>query len=81
MEAGKTYYYKVQLLNRAGTSVASSVVSATIPTPTEELPLTWNFSAIGNTLGGAKYAEAQDTSFIAAIHNAVFINGKKTVVW
>ena len=63
VEAGKTYFYKVQLLNRAGTSEQSGVVSATVPEPTDELPLSWNFTAIGTNLGGAHYTEAQDTSF------------------
>ena len=66
VEAGKTYYYKVQLLNRAGSSEQSAAVSATVPEPTDELPLSWNFTAIGTKLGGARYTEAQDTSFIVS---------------
>jgi len=66
VEAGKTYYYKVQLLNYAGSSEQSDVVSATAPESTDELPLSWNFKSIGTTLGGGRYVEAQDSSFIVS---------------
>ena len=66
VETGKTYYYKVQLLNHAGSSELSEIVSATAIEPSDELPLSWNFTAIGTKLGGARYAEAQDTSFIVS---------------
>lgn len=66
VEPGKTYYYKVQLINRAGSSEQSGSVSATVPEPIGELPLSWNFTAIGTSLGGARYAEAQDTSFVVS---------------
>ena len=56
----------MQLLNRAGTSEQSEAVSATVPEPKDELPLSWNFTAIGTKLGGARYTEAQDTSFIVS---------------
>ena len=63
VEAGKTYYYKVQLLNRAGESPQSEAVSATAQTGSNELPLGWGFTAIGTKLGGGLFAEAQDSTF------------------
>ena len=63
VEAGKTYYYKVQFINYAGSSEQSEAVSATIPEIQDELPQGWAYSAIGTSLGGARYVEAQDTSF------------------
>ena len=63
VEAGKTYYYKVQLLNRAGDSPQSEAVSATAQVGSNELPLGWSFAAIGTKLGGGLFAEAQDSTF------------------
>ncbi|MGN0233741.1 MAG: alginate lyase family protein [Bacteroidaceae bacterium] len=63
VETGKNYYYKVQLLNKAGSGPQSDVVSVTIPEPTDELPLGWTFSPIGTTLGKATFSSAQETSF------------------
>ncbi len=62
VEAGKTYYYKVQFINLAGYSEQSDVVSATAQGGTEELPAGWTFAPVGTTLGGSLYTPAQDTT-------------------
>jgi len=66
VEEGKTYYYRVQLLNQAGNGTRSSIVNATVPEATDQLPTGWKFAALGTQLGGASYVEAQDSSFVVS---------------
>lgn len=62
-EPGKKYYYKVQLVNKAGASEYSDIVSATAQAGTEELPSGWTFTPIGSLRGKALYTSAQDSTF------------------
>lgn len=62
VETGKTYYYRVQLINKAGYSEQSDIVSATPQAGTDVLPSGWSFMSIGSAVGGAVFTEAQDTT-------------------
>ena len=64
VEVGKTYCYKVRLLNKAGYSEFSEVVSATAQEGSDALPARWTFAPIGNTLGGSLFTVAQDSTFV-----------------
>ena len=65
VECGKTYYYKVQLLNKAGQSEMSDIVSATPQDRTDELPKGWNFIGVNSTAyGSGRFDIAQDSTFI-----------------
>lgn len=67
VETGKTYYYKVQLINKAGYSEMSDVVSATPQAGTAELPMEWNFYGVNSTAYGAgRFSKAQDSTFAVA---------------
>ena len=65
VEAGKTYYYKVQFINRAGYSEQSDVAQATALAGDNELPLGWNYAGVNSSAyGSGAFADAQDSTFI-----------------
>lgn len=53
----------MRLLNKAGYSEFSEVVSATAQEGSDALPARWTFAPIGNTLGGSLFTAAQDSTF------------------
>lgn len=64
VEPGKTYYYKLRLINRAGGSLMSEISSATAQPGTDELPGKWNFAGISSgSYGGGMFTAAQDSTF------------------
>lgn len=67
VEPGKTYYYKVQLINRAGYSQQSEIASATPQAGTDELPSGWGFMGVNSSsFGNGLFTTAQDTTFVVS---------------
>ncbi|MBP3472680.1 MAG: alginate lyase family protein [Paraprevotella sp.] len=65
VEAGKTYYYKVQFINKAGYSEQSDIVCATVQDGSDELPLGWNYCGVNSSAyGSGAYCDVQDSTFI-----------------
>lgn len=64
VELGQKYYYKVRLINKAGYSEYSDIVSATAQAGTDELPQGWTFTSIGSSLGSGLFTSAQDSTFV-----------------
>ena len=61
---GQPYYYKVELINLAGTGEASDVVSAVAQAGTDELPLPWHFCGVDNRASGrGLFTHVQDSTF------------------
>lgn len=66
--AGRTYYYKVKLVNHAGESEASDTAGPlTASAGNETLPAGWGFTDVGQTdIGYGKYLNSQISSFAVA---------------
>ena len=65
VETGKTYYYKVQLINKAGYSELSSSANATVQAGTDALPKNWNYTGVNSTkYGEGLFTAAQDSTFV-----------------
>lgn len=63
VEAGRTYYYKVVLYNRAGDAAASDIVSVYVP-DTGGLPDGWKTAKIGNGWTTGYYTNSMQNSFV-----------------
>ncbi|MGN1228447.1 MAG: alginate lyase family protein, partial [Prevotella sp.] len=64
-EEGKTYYYKVRFINKAGLSEYSDAVTATRLAADESLPEGWTYVGLGSSTGGSgAYIDVQDSTFI-----------------
>ena len=73
---GTTYYYKVVLINRAGDSEASDIVTATPQAGSNTLTEGWKVENINTTGGTGLYTDASNCTF-AVNGTGVDVNGTK----